>query len=126
MAEPVRIQTPTLSRVEFSFPNSNVRWRIVAGTTVERSIDGGVTWQAQSTGATGRLTAGAAPSVTVCWLVGASGLVLMTRDAQAWERVAFPEAIDLRAVAAVDGLRATVTAADGRVFSTTDGGKTWR
>jgi hypothetical protein len=107
-------------------PNQNVRWRIVAGTIVERSTDGGTTWQAQSTGAPVRLTAGAAPAPTICWLVGPGGVVLVSRDGRTWERVAFPETIDLTAILAVDGSNATATAADGRVFSTTDGGKTWR
>jgi Photosynthesis system II assembly factor YCF48 len=112
--------------VEIPSPNRSVRWRIVASTAVERSTDGGATWQAQSTGAPVRLTAGAAPSQTICWIVGAGGTVLVTRDGATWERVAFPGAIDLTAILAVDGSNATATAADGRVFTTTDGGKTWR
>jgi len=107
-------------------PRPDVVWRIVAGTSVERSTDGGATWQPQSTGAPVRLTAGAAPSSTTCWLVGAGGVVLVSQDGQRWQRVAFPEAVDLTAVRAINGLNATVTAADGRVFSTTDGGKSWR
>jgi photosystem II stability/assembly factor-like uncharacterized protein len=103
-----------------------VRWRIVAGNRVERSTDGGATWQAQATGVTGRLTAGAAPSSTVCWLVGTEGVVLRSTDGQTWQRVTFPEAIDLTAVLATSDTNATVTAADGRVFSTTDGGETWK
>jgi len=98
----------------------------VAGTSVERSTDGGVTWQPQSTGAAVRLTAGVAPSPTTCWLVGAGGVVLVSQDGQKWQRVAFPEAVDLTAIRAIDGSNATVTAADGRAFSTTDGGRSWR
>jgi hypothetical protein len=117
----------SVAPLEIPSPNRNIRWRIVAGTSVERSTDSGITWQAQSIGAAVRLmTAGAAPSPTTCWLVGAGGVVLVSQDGQTWERVAFPEAIDLTAILATDGSNATVTAADGRVFSTTDGGKTWR
>ena len=107
-------------------PNQDVRWRIVAGVTVERSTDGGTTWQAQSTGVTGRLTAGAAPSRMVCWIVGSGGVVLVSKDGQTWQRVEFPEVVDLVAIVAQNDSSATVTAADGRMFSTTDGGKTWR
>jgi hypothetical protein len=121
---------PGVDRMTFlavQSPNQSVLWRIVTGTTVERSTDGGTTWQAQSTGAaTVRLVAGAAPSPTICWLVGAAGVVLVSQDGQTWQRVAFPEAIDLTAILATDGSNATVTAADGRVFRTTDGGGTWR
>jgi photosystem II stability/assembly factor-like uncharacterized protein len=116
----------TVALLEIPSPNRNVRWRIVASAIVERSTDGGATWQAQSTGTPVRLTAGAAPSPTICWIVGAGGIVLVTRDGGTWERVAVPEAIDLAAILAVDGSNATATAADGRVFVTTDGGKTWR
>jgi hypothetical protein len=112
--------------LEIPSPNRNVRWRIVASAIVEQSTDGGATWQAQSIGTPVRLTAGAAPSPTICWIVGAGGTVLVTRDGRTWERVAFPEVIDLTAILAVDGSNATATAADGRVFVTTDGGKTWR
>jgi len=107
-------------------PRQDVRWRIVAGVTVERSTDGGSTWQTQSTGATARLTAGAAPSSLVCWLVGNRGVVLLSKDGQTWQRIEFPEPVDLVAVVAQNDSTATVTAADGRGFTTTDGGKTWR
>ena len=72
------------------------------------------------------LTAGAAPSRDVCWLVGPSGTVVVSTDGRTWQRVPVPEAIDLTAVRASDGLNATVTAVDGRTFTTTDAGKSWR
>jgi Photosynthesis system II assembly factor YCF48 len=132
LAETVTISPPQTvtgtSRAFFAIqsPNQSVRWRIVAGTTVERSTDAGATWQVQSTDATVRLVAGAAPSPTICWIVGAGGIVLVTRDGRTWQRVAFPEAIDLVAIRATDGSTAAATTADGRLFSTADGGKTWR
>jgi photosystem II stability/assembly factor-like uncharacterized protein len=106
-------------------PNANNRWRIVAAGTVDHSTDGGSTWQTQSTGVTAMLTAGASPSPTVCWLVGPGGIVLLSTDGRSWQRLVFPEAIDLESVHALDDKRATVTAADGRTVSTTDGGRTW-
>jgi photosystem II stability/assembly factor-like uncharacterized protein len=73
------------------------------------------------------LTAGAAPSASVCWLVGRAGVVLRTTDGRTWRRVPFPEMTDLSAVRAIDadGNVASVSTADGRTFSTTDGGATW-
>jgi len=72
------------------------------------------------------LTAGAAPSANVCWLVGRAGAVILSTDGRAWRRLTFPEQIDLTAVTAVDARTATVTTADGRRFETADGGRTWR
>jgi hypothetical protein len=105
--------------------NPSSRWRIVAGGNVQRSADGGSTWQLQQTGATVTLTAGASPSPSVCWLVGPEGTVLLSTDDRSWRRIAFPEATPLVSVSATDDRTATVTAADGRKFSTTDGGVTW-
>ncbi len=62
----------------------------------------------------------------MCWLVGAAGTVLRTADGHTFERVSFPVATKLSAVTAIDADRATVTTADGRVFTTTDGGRTWQ
>jgi hypothetical protein len=123
--------------IEIRSPDPAVRWRIgrvsqeqVQGfarsaTVVERSIDSGSTWTPSSTGVTTEITAGAAPSASVCWLVARAGVVLLTTNGTAWQRVTFPEATDLSAVRATDARTATVTTADGREFSTDDGGRTW-
>jgi hypothetical protein len=106
-------------------PDPAVRWRIAQGGSVERTTDNGLSWQTQLTGASG-LTSGAAPSPTICWLVGPAGTVVVSTDGRTWQRVSLRDAIDLTAVLAADGANATVTAADGRSFVTSDGGKTWR
>ena len=102
------------------------RWRAVSPGSVQYSTDGGVRWSAQATSSGAIVTAGAAPSNTVCWLVGREGLVLRTTDARSWRRLPFPYAVDLVSVSATDENSATVAAADGRRFTTTDGGKTWK
>jgi photosystem II stability/assembly factor-like uncharacterized protein len=103
-----------------------VRWRITTPGSVERSTDGGLTWQRQATGVTTPLVTGAAPSPVICWVVGRGGIVLRSTDGATWQRVGLPDAIDLVAINAADAATATVTAADGRRFSTDDGGTTWR
>jgi hypothetical protein len=105
-------------------PDPMVRWRI-AGSTVQRSTDGGVRWELQPTGTTAELTAGAAPSPSTIWIVGRGGVVLLSTDGRTWRRVPFPEITDLSVVRARDARSVSVTTADGRSFSTTDAGATW-
>ena len=108
-------------------PDRSVLWRITDQSQVERSADGGLTWQAQTTRVNAVLVAGVAPSSTVCWLVGWRGVVLKTTDGgQTWTRVAFPEEINLVGVVADDDRVATVTAAGGRQLHTSDGGGSWK
>jgi hypothetical protein len=106
-------------------PSPASRWRIIPGGDVERSMDGGGTWQKQSTGASQTLTAGSSPAPSVCWLVGPAGLVLLSIDGQTWKRIGLPDPVPLVSVHATNDQSATVTAADGRTFSTTDAGGTW-
>jgi hypothetical protein len=114
------------SSAEIVSPDRSTRWRFGPPGSVEFSNDGGSTWQTLSTGVSTGLTAGASPSSSVCWLVGRTGTVVRTTDGRRFERVAFPESVDLIAISAVDARTATVTTADGRRFSTADGGLTWR
>jgi hypothetical protein len=105
--------------------NPASRWRILPGGAVQRSADGGATWQTQSTGVSQTLSSGSSPSPSVCWLVGPGGIVLLSTDGRSWKRLAFPEAVPLAAIRATDAETATVTTADGREFVTDDGGRTW-
>lgn len=107
-------------------PNPQSRWRILPGETIQRSTDGGGTWQTQQTGGTTTLVAGASPSAQICWIVGRGGTVLLSTDGATWKRVSLSQPIDLISVRATDDRNATVTAVDGRSFSTADGGATWR
>jgi len=104
--------------------DSGVQWRIQA-SSIERTIDGGATWERSSLPDGSQIVAGASPSASTCWLVGRGGLVLLTTDGVTWRRITFPAASDLSAVEAADARTATVTTADGRRFATTDGGTSW-
>jgi photosystem II stability/assembly factor-like uncharacterized protein len=106
-------------------PEPAFRWRIGAPGTILRSTDSGITWTSQRTPAPVTLAAGAAPARDVCWIVGRSGAVMLSTDGTAWQLRPFPEPVNLTAVRAVDSKNAVVTAADGRQFSTTDGGASW-
>jgi photosynthesis system II assembly factor YCF48-like protein len=111
--------------VEIASPDASIRWRIGAAGMVQRSSDGGATWETLSIGATEDLTAASAPSATVCWIAGRTGIVLLTTNGREWQRVALPERVDIAAIQAIDGRAASVTTADGRTFRTSDGGLTW-
>lgn len=111
--------------VEIVSPDPAIRWRLGEPGVVQYSADGGRTWDAQATGTAVLLMAGASPSPSVCWLVGRAGTILLTTDGRRWQRVPFPEPVDLVAVQAVDVQAATVSAGDGRRFRTSDGGTTW-
>ena len=105
--------------------NPASRWRILQGGQVQRSADGGATWQTQTTGVSDTLSGGWSPSPSVCWLVGPRGIVLRTTDGRGWTRIPFPEAVPLTSIRATDDQTATVTAEDGRQFVTENGGRTW-
>jgi photosystem II stability/assembly factor-like uncharacterized protein len=102
-----------------------VQWRVAGAGVVERSADGGTTWTRLPTSVPTSITAGSAPTPTVCWLVGPGGMVLLTTDARTWQRVSAPVADDLVAVEAADAAVAVVRTADGQSFRTIDGGATW-
>ena len=115
---------------EFASPDGSRRWRLSPGGRIERSTDGGRTWQAQNSGVTTELLAGTAPSGQVAWVVGRAGVILrLTDDVEfpRWQRISAPNGVmvDWVGVEARDALRATITSADGRRFSTEDGGRTW-
>ena len=50
----------------------------------------------------------------------------ITTDGGRFERVPFPEPLDLVGVRAIDAQSAVVTAADGAELQTTDRGGTWK
>jgi photosystem II stability/assembly factor-like uncharacterized protein len=120
------VRARRVTSVDVVSPDARIRWRITPGVRVQHSTDGGATWVVQQTGTSAELTAGSAPTVDVCWLVGRDGVVLRTTDGgRQWQRVAFPEAVDLTAISASSARNATLTLADGRRYATDDGGMTW-
>ncbi len=104
-------------------PDPMVRWR-VSSQGVQRSVDGGKTWGAPFAIAA-NILAGSSPSPRVAWLAGRGGAVVRTIDGSQWERVVFPETVDLLRIRATSDREAEVTLPDGRIFRTADGGRTW-
>jgi photosystem II stability/assembly factor-like uncharacterized protein len=113
-------------QIEIVSPDASIRWRIGPAGVAEYSEDAGARWEATPTGVGTDLMAGASPSGDVCWVVGRAGTVLLTTDGRQWQRLMFPLVVDLAAIQATDARTATVTAVDGRRFTTVDGGTTWK
>lgn len=105
-------------------PDGLGSWR-VAGKTIFRSNDGGKTWATERVPVQGEIAAGASPAPLVAWFVGRGGYILLTTGTNQWRRVIFPEPVDLASINAKNESEAEVTTADGRVFTTADGGRTW-
>lgn len=109
-------------------PDPNVLWLVSEGGDVGRSEDGGATWKFASLGVHGRLVSGSSPTGKICWLLAEHGAIFRTTDGKTWTELPFPAVSDdseFEHIDAKDELTATVTEADGRKFSTSDGGKTW-
>jgi photosystem II stability/assembly factor-like uncharacterized protein len=112
--------------VLISTPDRAIMWRILPAGGIELSHDGGSTWQPQPDAIAGNWTAGSAPTPEVCWIVGRSGAIIRTSDAQTWKSVVAPTMQDLIAVTAQSAKSATVAAADGTRYKTINGGRSWK
>ena len=106
-------------------PDSKILWRVAGGNFVERTENSGASWHGQVADPDAQLTAGSAPNTKVCWLVGKSGIILLTKDTTHWKRIPPPVPADFVAIEAKNGSSATVTAVDGQKFSTDNEGKKW-
>lgn len=111
--------------LEIVAPGGSGRWRIIGGQQVEWSTSAAAEWGPAALESADALTAGAAPSPTVCWIVGRRGAIYVTTDGRRFMRVPFPEMADLVKVTATDDRTATVSSADGRSWNTSDQGKSW-
>jgi hypothetical protein len=110
--------------VQIVSPDPNSRWRATP-SGIERSEDGGRIWIPVRLAGKEEVLAGASPGRLVAWLVGRSGLVLLTTDGANFTRLPFPEPVDLVTVSSPEPRIATVTTADGRTFRTEDAGRSW-
>lgn len=93
--------------------------------SIEYSTDGGKSWSGAVPGSPATLLAGVAVSENAGWFVGERGTVVLATSGRT-AAVPVPASIDLVSVRATNGLVASVTSRDGRVFTTADGGRTWR
>jgi hypothetical protein len=126
MAEVIPItQEPRANSFVVPTPDPKIRWRIRNAGYLERSTDGGLTWKGKAPRRDANYTAGSAPSANVCWFVGRDGIILLTQNGKHWQTIPPPLRTDFVAITALDAWSATVTAADGRRFTTSDQGANW-
>jgi photosystem II stability/assembly factor-like uncharacterized protein len=83
-------------------------------------------WVPQTSGVANDFVAGSSPSPSICWAVGRGGTILRTVDGQHWMKIAAPVTGDLIGVVATSANDATITAANGNRYSTSNGGATWQ
>jgi hypothetical protein len=114
-----------LMNLQIQTPDPKVLWMIRSAGEVEKSEDGGTTWKPEYLDTRAAIVAGSAPTVKICWLVGGSATILRTTNGTHWKTISAPADTDFVRVDATDASTATVTAIDGRKFSTSDGGKSW-
>jgi len=107
-------------------PDPSVVWRIAPEGFVERSMDSAATWEGTQISSEAQFLAGSAPTANTCWVVGRGGSIFMTKDGKHWKKIHAPAAIDFVSVSAMDAAIATVTAADGTKYATSNGGKNWQ
>jgi Photosynthesis system II assembly factor YCF48/Putative zinc-finger len=122
----VSLQAAYQRSIEIRSPDSQVLWRASGGGLIERSVDGGTTWQAQRPVADARIVTGTALSAKTCWIAGRDGIILLTKDGTNWTTIPPPVHADFVSISARDDSSATVTTADGRKFTTQDAGKKWQ
>jgi photosystem II stability/assembly factor-like uncharacterized protein len=107
-------------------PDPTHRWRIIGARQIQHSTTSGAAWEEVALPSPdAMLTAGHSPAPSTVWLVGREGAIFVTADPLHLVRVPFTEPIDLVSVRAIDDRQATVTAADGRMFRTSNRGATW-
>jgi hypothetical protein len=107
-------------------PGGRVQWSAGPMGRIERSTDGGRSWEPQTSGVSAELLAGSAPGEQVCWAVGRQGTVLLTTDGRNWRKIPAPAAVDFIGITANDARKATIWGVGaGERYSTEDGGAHW-
>jgi hypothetical protein len=120
---------PARDRVAAYSPLS--RWTISSDGHLQHSIDAGKTWQPVTVaeGASFRALSANGPDL---WVGGAGGLLYHSPDAgNRWIQVKPVDgdatlAADIAAIEFTDTRHGKVTAANGEIWTTTDGGQNWR
>jgi hypothetical protein len=120
-----KAKTSTILKI-YSSPDTDAWWRLPGGGFVEFSPDAGENWHRQLLDRNARFLVAAATGGRVCWIAGRDGVIYLTTNGTRWKKITSPANADFVAISARDARSASFTASDRRVFTTEDGGKTWR
>lgn len=114
------------------FPTGMIGWAVGADGMVARTIDGGRTWTAQTSGVTTRLNAVCFTDAEHGFAVGAGGVIVSTADGEIWTPQTSGTTVDLGSVTFVTddegwsvGKPGWTPAPTGVLLHTTDGGEHW-
>lgn len=107
-------------------PDGSVRWRINNQFVVRYDNNSAIGTALYRLKDEETITAGAAPNGSTLWLVGKSGVVLVSLDGMSFNRVDLPERVDIVRIVTAGSQSLTVMTSDGRQFRTNDFGGTWR
>jgi hypothetical protein len=121
---PLSEQVTTAAGLVVHAPDARVKWRVMA-SRIERSVDGGLTWAAESSPAAADLKMGAAPSAGVCWLASPAGQVLRRAETGVWTDVSPAPRVAVATLAVSNAASAVIASPDGTRLRTTDAGRTW-
>jgi photosystem II stability/assembly factor-like uncharacterized protein len=118
-------QQPAKDHLTITAPDSTITWTI--HTNHVQYTENGTPAPVQDFLPTNSaIAAGSAPGGKTCWLVGSAGAVVRTTDGRNWLAATPPTSADLTAITAQNARSATVTAADGKIYTTADSGLTWK
>ncbi len=105
---------------------SRTSWGLTPDGSVQRSTDAGTTWQIVSVGDGLHFRAIGSAGNQV-WVGGSAGTLYHSADAgKSWARLPAISADDITRIEFSDPLNGMVDTAKGQVWSTSDGGQSWR
>jgi len=112
---------------DIAFPHVSTGWVIGAAGRIEKTTNGGRSWQTQRSGASAPLLSISFTNADDGWIVGEEGVILHTRDGgRHWTHQNSGTAANLWSVSFADRLHGCAAGDHGVLLCTSDGGRTWR
>jgi photosystem II stability/assembly factor-like uncharacterized protein len=126
----LRLPTVPSNLCSVTFTADGIRgWAVGTGGTIVATVDGGNTWQSQTSGSTAELKS-VRFSANGKWgfAVGTGGTIVATVDGgNTWQSQTSGSTADLKSVAiSADGKRGFAVGTGGTILATVDGGNTWQ